>query len=76
SDDINKLLAVLHRLVNKGNTMVIIEHNLDIIKNADYIVDLGPDAGNKGGGIVCAGTPEEIVTHPSSLTGTYLKPFL
>ena len=73
SDDINKLLAVLHKLVNKGNTMVIIEHNLDIIKNGDYIIDLGPDAGNKGGEIVCSGTPEEIVKHPTSWTAAYLK---
>jgi excinuclease ABC subunit A len=76
SDDIKKLLAVLHKLVNKGNTMVIIEHNLDIIKNADYIIDLGPEAGNKGGEIVCAGTPEEIIKHPTSWTGIYLKALL
>lgn len=73
SDDINTLLHVLHRLVDKGNTMVVIEHNLDFIKNADYIVDLGPEAGDRGGEIVCQGTPEEVVRHPFSLTGKYLK---
>lgn len=76
SDDINKLLAVLHRLVDKGNTMVIIEHNLEIIKNGDYIIELGPDAGDQGGEIVCTGTPEEIVTHPTSWTAPYLKEYL
>lgn len=73
SDDIKKLLAVLHKLVDKGNTMVIIEHNLEIIKNGDYIIELGPDAGEKGGHIVCTGTPEEIAWHPTSWTAPYLK---
>lgn len=76
SDDIRKLLNVLHRLVDKGNTMIIIEHNLDIIKNADYIVDLGPEAGKKGGHIVCSGTPEEVVKNKSSYTAKYLKEYL
>lgn len=76
SDDINKLLTVLHKLVDKGNTMVIIEHNLEIIKNADYIVELGPDAGERGGEVVCTGTPEEIVLHPKSSTAPYLKEYL
>jgi len=76
SDDIKKLLAVLHKLVDKGNTMVIIEHNLDVIKNADYIIDLGPGAGEKGGKIVCKGKPEDIVKCRASLTGIYLKEVL
>jgi excinuclease ABC subunit A len=75
-DDIKKLLKVLHHLVDKGNTMIVIEHNMDFIKNGDYLIDLGPEAGNKGGEIVCTGTPEEVVKHPSSWTGKYLKPYL
>ncbi|NGX42253.1 MAG: UvrABC system protein A [Chlamydiae bacterium] len=75
-DDIKKLLAVLHKLVDKGNTMVVIEHHLDVIKNADYIIDLGPDAGEKGGKLVCAGTPEKVSKHPTSWTAKYLKPIL
>ena len=72
-DDIQKLLKVMHRLVDKGNTMIVIEHNLDMIKNADYIIDLGPEAGAKGGYVVAQGTPEEIVQSKNSLTGHYLK---
>ncbi len=74
SDDIQKLLKVLHRLVDKGNTMVIIEHNLDMIKNSDYVIDLGPDAGDAGGHVVCTGTPAAVARHPTSWTGKYLKP--
>ena len=73
SDDINKLLKVLHQLVDKGNTMIIIEHNLDMIKNADYVIDLGPDAGEKGGEVVTTGTPEEVAKSKRSYTGHYLK---
>jgi len=73
ADDIKKLLVVMHRLVDKGNTMVIIEHNLDMIKNADYIIDLGPEAGAKGGHLICVGTPEEVAKHKSSYTAHYLK---
>jgi len=76
SDDICKLLNVLHRLVDKGNTMIIIEHHLDMIKNADYIVDLGPEAGEKGGEVVCVGTPDQIAKNPRSHTGRYLKTIL
>lgn len=75
-DDIHKLLSVLHRLVDKGNTMIIIEHNLDMIKNADYIIDLGPEAGEKGGFLVCTGTPEEVAKFKHSRTGHYLGPVL
>lgn len=73
SDDILKLLEVLHRLTDKGNTLIIIEHNLDIIKNCDYVIELGPEAGERGGEIVCTGTPEQISRHPTSWTGLYLK---
>lgn len=73
SDDIRKLLKVLHHLVDKGNTMIIIEHNMEMIKNADYIIDLGPDAGEKGGEIIATGTPEEVVKNKQSFTAKYLK---
>ena len=73
TEDIRKLLAVLHQLANKGNTLVIIEHNTDIIRNADYIIDLGPDAGEAGGEIVASGTLAEILNHPTSLTAKYLR---
>lgn len=72
SEDIKKLLAVLHKLVDKGNTMVIIEHNLDVIRNGDYLIELGPEAGEGGGEIVCTGTPEKVAKHPSSWTAKYL----
>ncbi len=75
-DDIARLLAVLHRLVDAGNTVIVIEHNLDVIKTADYIVDLGPEGGDAGGNIVCTGTPETIVQCSESHTGTFLKPLL
>ncbi|MGE0267210.1 MAG: excinuclease ABC subunit UvrA [Candidatus Omnitrophota bacterium] len=74
--DVDKLLKVLQRLVEKGNTILVIEHNLDIIKNADYIIDLGPDGGDKGGEIVFSGSPEELVKHKLSHTAKYLKPLL
>ena len=72
-DDINKLLEVLHRLVDMGNTVLVIEHNLDVIKTADYIIDLGPVGGDKGGYLIGAGTPEETVSNKKSYTGKYLK---
>jgi excinuclease ABC subunit A len=71
--DIHKLLEVLTRLVNLGNTVLVIEHNLDVIKTADYVIDLGPEGGEKGGTIVATGTPEEIAQNPASYTGTYLR---
>ncbi|MBN8543475.1 MAG: excinuclease ABC subunit UvrA [Alphaproteobacteria bacterium] len=76
SDDIKKLLGVLHKLVDSGNTLVVIEHNLDVIKTADYIVDIGPAGGHKGGQVVATGTPEEVAAHAKSITGQYLKPLL
>ncbi|MFC0525473.1 excinuclease ABC subunit UvrA [Pontibacillus salicampi] len=75
-DDISRLLMVLQRLVDNGETVLIIEHNLDVIKAADYLVDLGPEGGAKGGEIVATGTPEEISSHPHSYTGKYLGPIL
>lgn len=74
--DVEKLLEVLQRLVDKGNTIIVIEHNMEIIKNADYVIDLGPDGGDKGGTVVFMGTPEELADHKTSHTGQYLKPFL
>lgn len=74
--DIEQLLAVLHRLRDQGNTVVIIEHNLDVIKTADWIIDLGPEGGDKGGTILVAGTPETVAKHKSSYTGKFLKPLL
>lgn len=75
-DDIKKLLDVLNRLVNKGSSIVVIEHNLDVIKNADWIIDLGPEGGERGGKIVAQGTPEDVASVPTSYTGMYLKPHL
>jgi excinuclease ABC subunit A len=74
--DIRQLLAVLHRLRDHGNTVVVIEHNLDVIKTADWVLDLGPEGGDGGGRILAAGTPEEIARHPESHTGRFLKPVL
>ena len=71
--DISHLLAVLQKLVDKGNTVLVIEHNLDIIKSADYVVDLGPEGGEKGGRIIAKGTPEEVTKNPASYTGRFLK---
>lgn len=74
--DIHKLLKILHRLVEGGNTVIVIEHNLDVIKRADYIIDLGPEGGDRGGTIVAEGTPEEIAQNPQSYTGQFLKKVL
>ncbi len=71
-EDVRKLLEVLHALVAQGNTVLVIEHNLEIIKTADWIVDLGPEGGDKGGRIIAAGTPEEVAVTPGSFTGEYL----
>ncbi len=75
-EDISRLLKVLHSLVDRGNSMVVIEHNLDVIKTADHIIDLGPEGGDEGGMIVAAGTPEQIAKNEKSHTGTYLKRIL
>jgi excinuclease ABC subunit A len=72
-EDIQHLLAVLNKLVEKGNTVVVIEHNMDVIKVADYIIDMGPEGGRRGGTVICAGTPEKIAKHPTSYTGEFLK---
>lgn len=73
SDDIKRLLSVLHKLVEQGNTIMVIEHNLDVIKTSDWVIDMGPKGGNSGGYVVAEGTPEEVVENPKSLTGKYLK---
>ena len=74
--DVHKLVDILHRLTENGNTVLVIEHNLDVIKTADYIIDLGPDGGDGGGYVVAQGTPEDISLNPASYTGQYLKPLL
>ena len=74
--DVHKLTDILQKLTDGGNTLVVIEHNLDVIKTADYIIDMGPEGGSKGGTVVCAGTPEEVVKEPKSYTGKYLKKYL
>ncbi len=76
SEDIRKLLGVLHQLTDTGNTMVIIEHNLDVIKTADWLIDIGPGGGHKGGRVVAVGTPEDVAKNAGSITGKYLKPLL
>jgi excinuclease ABC subunit A len=74
--DVAKLLDVLHELVETGNTVVVIEHNLEVIKTADWIIDLGPEGGDGGGEIVAAGAPEDVARQPASYTGAFLKPVL
>ena len=76
SEDIRKLLIVLQKLVDQGNTVVVIEHNLDVVKVADHIIDLGPEGGDKGGEVVATGTPEDICKVARSYTGQYLKPVI
>jgi excinuclease ABC subunit A len=71
--DVAQLLDVLHELVDQGNTMVVIEHNLEVVKTADWIVDMGPEGGDAGGEVVATGTPEQIARNPKSYTGRYLK---
>ena len=74
--DIEQLLKVLIRLRDVGNTVLVIEHNLDVIKVADHIIDLGPEGGDKGGYLIAEGTPEKVAGNPRSFTGLYLKPYL
>jgi excinuclease ABC subunit A len=76
TDDVKRLIDILQRIVDKGNTVVVIEHNLDVVKCADYIIDLGPEGGEKGGKVICAGTPEKIINNRTSYTGQYLKKML
>ncbi len=75
-EDVNNLLKILHRLVDLGNTVIVIEHNLHVIKTADYIIDIGPEGGVKGGEVVAVGTPEKVAQTPKSVTGKYLKTYL
>jgi len=72
-EDVKVLLCVLNKLVAKGNSVLVIEHNMEVIKVADYIIDLGPEGGERGGSIVCEGTPEEVARHDNSYTGIHLK---
>ena len=74
--DVHKLIEVLQQLVEAGNTVLVIEHNLDVIKTADYLIDLGPEGGDGGGTLVAAGTPEEVAATEGSFTGAYLKKYL
>ncbi|MCO4811422.1 MAG: excinuclease ABC subunit UvrA, partial [Gammaproteobacteria bacterium] len=74
--DIEQLLGVLHRLRDHGNTVVVIEHNLDVIKTADWIIDLGPEGGDGGGRIIASGTPEDVAATKGSFTGEFLKPMV
>ena len=76
SYDVHRLIEVLQRLVEVGNTVVVIEHNLDVIKTADHVIDLGPEGGSGGGTVVCAGTPEEVAACERSYTGRYLRKLL
>ena len=71
--DVQKLVEILQRLAEGGNTVVVIEHNLDVIKTADYIIDMGPEGGDGGGTVVATGTPEEVAENPHSYTGIYVK---
>ncbi|GCA66108.1 UvrABC system protein A [Mediterraneibacter butyricigenes] len=74
--DVHKLTKILHRFSEEGNTVIVIEHNLDVIKTADYLIDIGPEGGDKGGTVVACGTPEEVAENPASYTGKYVKPML
>ncbi|NCA80764.1 MAG: ATP-binding cassette domain-containing protein, partial [Sphingobacteriia bacterium] len=74
--DVHKLIDVLQRLVDAGNTVLVIEHNLDVIKTADYLIDLGPEGGENGGEILCSGTPEQVAQIKKSYTGQYLRKLL
>ena len=74
--DVHKLVDILHRLADGGNTVVVIEHNLDVIKAADYIIDMGPEGGDRGGTVIARGTPEEIAENKASYTGAYVKKML
>ena len=75
-EDVRKLLLVLQGLVDKGNTVIVIEHNLDVVKSADWLIDLGPEGGEGGGTVVTEGTPEQVAQCPDSWTGRFLRPML
>ena len=75
-EDIKVLLGVLQKLVDQGNTVIIIEHNLDVLKSVDWLIDMGPEGGRRGGRIIATGTPEQIASDPESVTGKYLKEIL
>jgi excinuclease ABC subunit A len=75
-DDVQKLIEILQKLVYRGNTVVVIEHNMDVIKSSDYLIDIGPEGGEKGGQIVAKGTPEEVAREEGSYTGEYLQKHL
>ena len=74
--DVHKLIDILQRLVNTGNSIIVIEHNLELIKTSDYIIDLGPEGGDKGGEVIATGTPEQIIKNEKSYTGEFLKKYL
>ena len=74
--DVHKLVDILKRLSEGGNTVIVIEHNLDVIKTADYIIDIGPEGGDRGGTVIARGTPEEIASNPVSYTGQYVRKYL
>jgi excinuclease ABC subunit A len=74
--DVEKLLSILHRLVDSGNTVIVIEHNLDVIRSADHVIDLGPEGGDEGGEVVATGTPEEVARVEESYTGRFLRDLL
>ena len=76
TDDVKRLLAILNKLVDGGNTMIIIEHNLHVIKSADWVIDMGPEGGMKGGEVVAVGTPEDLARHANTPTGEYLRKYL
>jgi excinuclease ABC subunit A len=75
-EDVRKLIEIIQKLVEKGNTVLVIEHNLDVIKCADYLIDIGPEGGVQGGKVVAKGTPEEVAQTDGSYTGAYLRPML
>jgi excinuclease ABC subunit A len=75
-EDVKKLIEILQQLVNRGNTVMVIEHNLDLVKSADYVIDIGPEGGTGGGNVVAKGTPEQIAEVEKSYTGNYLKKIL